>query len=217
MFRKAAALPVVIAALLVGSATPAFAPPPMHRVHVDETQSVINCGDVTGGIKWTPHLHSGAGSGAVTATVNLTLGSCTGNAPPGVIEVSKGRIRGTFSESNVGCLGLFSTSSGGSGTLTARWTYPKFFKFGVEAVLASNVTVATVNSTTGGTLMNGDDYLAVPGAFPNSSTGSFSGTNGGASDALNVDVGPSSTITAECSSQRGLRHLTIQSGTASFG
>jgi hypothetical protein len=197
--------------LLLGLAAPASASPnPVLRI--DESGSTVTCDNVVGAVTWSPNLTSRPESGASIAKVDLTLGECTSS---NAIPIAQGKIRGTLgSTSDLSCMSLLTSSAASwAGNLRVKWRTG-----GPDRIrLTSGITLITAKTTTVGVQPNGDDYLVDPNGMPDSSTGSFSGSDHGAGDSFMVDVGSSSVIAESCAASRGVKKLTVYSGVARFG
>jgi len=181
MFRKlllvgaAIAMPVSIVAVsggMAGASNP----------HTAATDSVA-CKDITGTLTFSPKIDAkGYTSGHISTKISATVTGCTvtGSTP---ITITKGTIAGTLvgatgtkTKPDGQCTGL---GKGGSeiGNLTTTWTASK-------GGPVPN-SVLGVKSNIGGTVGSGSTEhgtFSIPGATKGTSSGSFLGTNKGASD-----------------------------------
>ena len=150
--------------------------------HTAATDSVA-CKDITGTLTFSPKIDAaGYTSGHISTKVSATVTGCTvtGSTP---ITITKGVVSGTLvgatgskTSPDGQCTGL---GKGGTetGNLTTTWTASKG-----GPVLAS---VLGVKSDVGGTVGSGTTKhgtFSIPGATKGKSTGSFLGTNNGATD-----------------------------------
>ncbi len=189
--------------LIAASSTPAWA-----VVKVNATNYKVHCTSITGTISFSPALKlPGTTSGAEKSTVKLTLGGCTATPTTGgtAVTVTKGVVSGALTGSGgSACTGLLG-SSAQSGTLTTKWT--------TSPALSSGSTVLTPHTVLGGT--NGTNgTFSIPGAVPPSATGSFQGTDGGASTIASAVTSQTVTqLLTSCGTALGLKSVSIASGT----
>jgi hypothetical protein len=168
---------------------------------VNATTATATCTAVSGEAKFSPPISSSEAAGTTTTTVKATLTNCTSNL--GGLTVTSGKTAGSFvSNSHVvgtnGCSALAGASPE-TGSLTTKWkTSPK---------LTSGNSVTPVTQVYGTIESDGAAEFEIPGPGGHASgTGSFQGTNGGASDESNADsTVPATTLLATCSGKKGLK------------
>ena len=225
-FAKALFIGMLVAAPLTAissSATVGAAPAP-----VDATDYTVNCTSVSGTMKFSPSFHEGVFTvGFYTTTVTAQLSGCTVTPPAGgvPISVTRGKVTGSFesvTDSSYFEIDYVEPAPGflvpewypllspddptGPGQLTTTWrTSPK---------LSSGRTVTTVTSSLGGTA-GSEALFAIPSELPDQSTGSFSGTDSGASSLISTQA-PLAGLTTACAARNGLKRVTI-AGIAEFG
>ena len=165
----AVAIPLGLVTATGGLAGAKAAPP------INATTNTVTCTGVAGSAKFSPPLTTNEGAGNETTTIKAKLSGCTSNATG--LSVTGGSVSGSFSATHTagtnGCASLAGSSSE-SGVLTVKWkTTPK---------LSSGNSEVTVSSVDGGLGSDGNATFTIPGSTPDSGTGSFSGTDHGASD-----------------------------------
>ncbi len=198
VIAAAIALPVSVVAA-TGSMAGAGAP------KIDATHNTVTCTGVSGTVKFSPPITTNESAGTETTSIKATLTGCTSNAT-GLTVLSgsaKGSISSTHTAGTNGCTALAGNNTE-NGTLTTKWkSSPK---------LSSGSSVVTVHSVMGSIGSNGNATFHIPGSTPSSGTGSFSGTDNGASDATSAQTTTSaSSILATCETAKGLKSIGIQS------
>ncbi|MGB7052592.1 MAG: hypothetical protein WBG41_13580 [Acidimicrobiales bacterium] len=217
MIRKVllvAAVVAVPAGLIIGGGVASAKSPP-----INAKNDTATCTTVSGSAKFSPAITSSEKAGTTKTTVKATLTGCTSNAVG--LRITNGKTTGSFtSTSHVagtdGCTALAGTSTE-TGSLTTKWkTSPK---------LSSGNSVTPVTQTYGTIASDGNAQFEIPGPGGTpSGTGSFEGTNGGASDGSDAQTTTSaSSILATCEGKKGLTGFNFttppagQPAAASFG
>ncbi len=177
---------------------------------VDATNATVACNGISGSVKIKPAISANEVAGPSKITIKATLSGCTTSDG---VTVTKASVAGTLTSTRTagenGCAELAEGTggSGESGTLTTKWTTtPK---------LSSGNSVIHPTSFTGTLLTSGPDSgyvtFAIPGATPNGApSGSFQGTNAGASDAttgLTKETGAA--LITSCESKKGLSTIDL--------
>jgi hypothetical protein len=165
----------------------------------------IVCKKLTGAITFSPKIDAaGYTSGSLKTTVSTTLSGCTVKGPTPE-TVSKGTTTGTLispagtkTAPSGKCTSL---TKGGAvtGTLTTKWT----------ASVATPNSVVVVKSDKAGTA-GSHGTLTLPGTLKGSASGSFLGTNKGASDTTTSEASATSTVLAAQCLSKGLPSLKLQ-------
>jgi hypothetical protein len=203
----AVAIPLGLVAATGGMASAKAAPP------INATTNTVTCTGVAGSAKFNPPLKTSEAAGNETTSIKASLTGCTSNAAG--LTVTSAKVSGSFSSSHTagtnGCASLAGSSTE-SGVLTVTWkTSPK---------LSSGASSVTVNSVSGGIGSDGNATFTIPGSTPDSGSGSFSGTDHGASDTTTAQTTTSATsILSTCEGKKGLKSIGIespQSGNAAF-
>ncbi len=209
MFRKvllvaaAAALPVSMVAA-TGTIAGAKAPT------VNATNNTATCTGLKGTAKFKPAISENETVGATeVTTIAAKLTGCTSNATG--LTVKGGSVKGSFSDtitSANGCASLLGSNTE-AGTLTTKWTTtPK---------LSSGSSVVTVHSVQGGVAPDGTNAeFQIPGTVADSATGSFSGTDSGASGTTAAQS--KQTVTAlgkSCAGKSGIKGISLEPVTGS--
>ncbi|MGD0394623.1 MAG: hypothetical protein ABSC41_18495 [Acidimicrobiales bacterium] len=191
----AIAMPVSVVAVsggLAGASNP-------HTAGTD----TITCKTLKGTVSFSPALTlKGYTSGVTTTTVKTTLSGCTvkgstkekvtGGTASGTIKSTKGK-GGT-------CGGLTAASITDAGTLTTKWT----------ATPAAAPSVLNIKSVAGA-VKSSHGTFTIPGKVKGTATGSFLGTNKGASDKTVAQTTETTTALATaCASSAGLKSLAIE-------
>ncbi len=203
MFRKvlivaaAAALPV---SMIAATGTIAGASAPT----INATTNTATCTGLKGTAKFSPPISENETVGATeVTTIKAKLTGCTSNATG--LTVKDGTVKGSFSDtitSANGCASLLGSNTE-SGTLTTKWsTTPK---------LSSGSSVVTIHSVQGGVAPDGTNAeFQIPGSTPDSATGSFQGTDSGASGSTAAQS--KQTVTAlgkSCAGKSGIKSLSL--------
>jgi hypothetical protein len=141
--------------------------------------------------------------GTETITVKAKVAGCTTNAAG--VALKDGVVSGTFTSpitSTNGCAALFGNSNV-TGTLTTKWS--------AKPKLSSGNSVVTVNSVQGGVAPDGTNAeFEIPGTSPDSGTGSFSGTDNGASGATAAQSKQTTTALGTDCGKKGIKSLTLE-------
>ncbi len=203
MIRKllviAAAVAMPVSVIAVGGGIASASNP--HTAATD----TITCKTLTGTLSFSPKITAkGYTSGTVKTTVSATVSGCTvsGSTKETVSKgVTTGVLSGTpgsVSKPAGQCTGL-ATGGTETGTLTTKWT--------ASATTAPSVLV--VKSTAAGSV-GGHGTFTLPGKVKGSASGSFLGSNKGASDTTTSEATlPTSSLGATCL-KSGLTSLKIQ-------
>jgi hypothetical protein len=187
-----------------GSVAGAKAAPP-----VNATNNTATCTGLKGTAKFSPPISETETVGATeVTTISAKLTDCTSNLTG--LTVKDGTVKGSFSDaitSANGCASLLGSNSE-SGTLSTKWTTtPK---------LSSGDSVVTVHSVQGGVAPDGTNAeFQIPGSSPDSGTGSFSGTDSGASGSTAAQTKQTVTALGKSCAGKGIKTLTIAPVTGS--
>lgn len=168
---------------------------------VNATNDTATCTTVSGSAKFSPPISTSEAAGSTTTTVKATLGSCTTNAVG--LTITSGKTSGSFtsnphSAGTNGCTALAGATPE-SGSLSTKWkTSPK---------LSSGNSVMNVTQVYGTIAGDGNAEFEIPGPGGTASgSGSFQGTNGGASDSSNAEsTVPATTLLSTCEGKKGLK------------
>ena len=188
----------MVTAIGTGTIAGAKAAPP-----VNVTNNTATCTGLKGTAKFSPPISENETVGATeTTTIKAKLTGCTSNATG--LTVKSGTVTGSFSDtitSANGCASLLGSNSE-AGTLSTKWTTtPK---------LSSGNSVVTVHSVQGGVAPNGTNAeFQIPGSVADSATGSFSGTNSGASGSTAAQTKQTVTVLGKSCAGKGIKSLTI--------
>jgi hypothetical protein len=203
LLSVAAAIAMPISVIAIGGGVASASNP-----HSAASDTII-CKDLTGTLTFTPKIDAtGYTSGAIKATVSTTVSGCTVKGPTPE-TVTKGTVTGSIT----GPAGTKSAPSGKctsltkggleNGTLTTKWT---------ASVATPNSVVVVKSDKTGTAGTHGT--ITLPGTVKGSATGSFLGTNHGASDTTTAEASAtSSALATQCLSKSGLPSLKIQNET----
>jgi hypothetical protein len=153
---------------------------------VNATNDAVSCQQVHASVTFSPTHTSSESAGTTIATITAKLSDCASNAAG--LTVTSGSVSGSLSDTHAaqdGCTALAGPFGDPSlttvtGTLTTKWkTSPQ---------LSSGNSVTTVHSVEGSVAGDGLVRFDIPGSggAANSGTGSFSGTDGGASTIFSV-------------------------------
>lgn len=205
----AIAMPVSLVAAssgVAGAAKPVF--------NGNATNYTISCKNLTGTVTFSKPLNlTGYTDGTViTTTVSGTLTGCKASKAAGKVVVSGGTISGSLKgqpgtpgNPSGTCTGLLGNTTEGAGsTLSTTWS-------GSPAI-TSGPTVLHVAQVSGGTYVGKKSVsygqFQISGALPNTASGSFQGSDAGASDLTTAATTLSTTALAgQCAS--GLSSLGI--------
>jgi hypothetical protein len=182
-----------------GASAGAAKPPP-----VNATTNTATCTTVKGDAKFSPPISENETVGGTeTVTIKAKLSGCTSNATG--LTIKGGSVAGSFSStitSANGCVSLLGSNSE-SGTLTTKWK--------TTPALSSGDSVVTVNSVQGGVAPNGTNAeFQIPGTVPDSATGSFSGTDSGASGSTTAQsTSTVSQLSTDCG-KKGIKELKLE-------
>jgi hypothetical protein len=187
---------------------------------VNATDGTVVCSSIRGTVKFSPPLTTNEKAGTTTSTFRGTLEECSAtvpSSPPVIVHSAQSLVefRSPHGPGFDGCdipaaraadVGRAAGATSGAGTLTIKWrSTPK---------LSSGPSIVNVSSTETSVASDGNLLVQFPGPGGTSggATGSFSGTNSGASDTLAAQSDLSaSTIEADCSSKGGLKSLGVTS------
>jgi len=186
---------------------------------VDATPYSLSCSSMTLKITFSPALTNSPASGNVTMTLKNVATGCTTAAPAaGGPPVSVASVKGSgkLTLPNASCSSLV-----GGGFLGGTMTL-KIERTTGTAKLSSGPSLVTFGSFSGGVdPATGGLTLGLPGSVVGlpavQSTGSFSGVDGGRSDALSITDGTFATDQQQCAAHGGLKSLTFGGGTMSLG
>jgi hypothetical protein len=165
----------------------------------------VACTAITGTITFSPKLNdTGYTNEAVKTTVSATLTGCkaTGSfkttVTKGTVKGTITGVKGTASKKAGTCAGLEGSSTD-TGTLTTTWT----------ASPKDANSVLGVKSVTGATSSSGHGTFTIPGKVKGTASGSFLGSNHGASDVSNAETSDTiAQILSAC--KAGVSSLKIQ-------
>jgi hypothetical protein len=176
---------------------------------VNATNDTVSCQHVNGSATFSPTVTSSEPAGTTVTTIMVKLSDCTSNAAG--LTVTSGSVSGSLSDTHGaedGCTSLVGPLGDPSfitvtGTLTTKWkTSPR---------LSSGNSVTTVHSVDGSVAGDGLAKFDIPGTggTASSGTGSFSGTDGGASTIFSVlSKSSAASILSTCDS-RGLTSIIV--------
>jgi hypothetical protein len=188
LIGAAVATPLGLIAVTGGSAG-AAAP------KVNATNDTVICRHVSGSATFSPTVTSSEPAGTTVTTITAKLTDCTSNAAG--LTVKSGRVSGMVFDihgAGYGCMSLAGLTTV-TGTLTTTWkTSPQ---------LSSGSSVTTVNSVDGSVDGDGRVTFEIPGngGTASSGTGSFSGTDGGATSRFSaLTRRPATSILSTCDS-----------------
>lgn len=189
-----------VAAACSSSGSSSTAPPGTKTPFV--ATGSLHCKKVKGTVQFSPPLTT-AGGRSETTTVVASLGDCT---PAGSTDKTKphGTARLTLNTPSNACSSLTTSQAA---TVNITWR-PK-------RIEPTSVSFTGFDVTS----QNGNYGFTLPGTGHTASlTGSFAGTDGGATSIASIfsDQG-SSQILAACGSSSGLSAVTITSGTVTLG
>ncbi len=219
MIRKVllvAAAVAVPAGLVIGGGIAAAKSPP-----INAKTDTATCTTVSGSAKFSPAVTSSEKAGTTKTTVKATLKGCTSNAAG--LKITDGKTTGSFTSNTHaagtnGCSALVGATPE-TGSLTTKWkTTPKLSS-------GNSVTPVTqvYGTVTSGSPPNAQFEIPGPGGTA-SGTGSFEGTNGGASDESDAQSTVSAaSLLATCDGKKGLTGFNFttppagQPAAASFG
>jgi len=202
LVAAATAMPIGLIAATGGLANATAAPP------VNATNYTVNCTGIAGSAKFSPAVTSDESAGTGTIAIKATLSGCTATPTTGgtAVTITSAKVAGTLSSTRTagenGCAAL-AGGSDATGNLVTTWkTTPK---------LVSATSTIKVNSIAGSIGGDGNAYFNIPGTVPNgTASGSFQGTNGGASDATSAQTTTSAAaIATTCVGKKGLKSIDI--------
>jgi hypothetical protein len=199
LVAAAAAMPIGFIAATGGMASAKAAPP------VNATTATVTCTGITGTAKFAPAVTTDESAGTGTTSIKAALTGCTTNDG---VTVTGAKVAGSLSTTRTagenGCVALAGGSSA-VGTLTTTWkTTPKLTS------PTSSIAVKSIAGSIGG---DGNATFTIPGTTPNgAASGSFQGTNGGASDTTTAQsTASAATILSTCEGKKGLKSFTFDS------
>ena len=183
---------------------------------VDATQYTASCTTFTGGLHFKPHLVNDPTP--VTATVKAALSGCTAEPDNSgtAVDLVTGKITGTLTI-NVGsssdCAMWFGGSYATTGSLTISWKTAK----GSPKLSSGNTVVTPGGLTTGLTGQGGSVTLQIPDSPGDiNNTGSFSGSDAGASDSFSFDGEAGSTVFRQCYNENTGMHKLLYENASPF-
>jgi hypothetical protein len=172
---------------------------------VNATTATVICTGISGTASFKPSVTTNESAGTGKTSIKATLTGCTTNDG---VTVTKASVKGTLTTTRTagenGCIAL-AGGSAAAGPLTTKWsTTPK---------LSSGASVINVTSIAGSIGGDGNATFSIPGNTPNGApSGSFQGTNAGASDTTTAQTTTSAaSILATCESAKGLKSISIES------
>jgi len=171
---------------------------------IDATHGTVTCTGITGSAKFSPAVTTDEAAGTSTIAIKAALTGCTTNDG---VTVESAKVAGTLSTTRTagenGCAALVGGSSA-TGNLVTTWKT-------VQKLVSKTSTIA-VNSISGSVGGNGHADFNIPGTTPNgTASGSFQGTNGGASDATSAQTTETaSALATTCIGKKGLKVLDIE-------
>lgn len=190
MVMGAGALAIAAGMMAVVQVGPAVAKASSHKT-VTGT-GAVTCTGIKGTITFKPPL-TNTGNTAETASIKVTISSCSGGTP----TPTKGTDTGTIQTTTNSCTALATPNPSQTETLTTKWA-PKMAT--TIAHFGPDVPVTSPNvgfSLSGGT-----------------TSGSFAGSGNASANVTSSET--SSQLTAACAG-KGLSKLTLNSGTVTFG
>ena len=212
MIAAAVVIPVSVIAASGGTVEAAKVVPP-----VDATNYTVSCTVFSGGLKFKPALRSDFS--LITAKVKATLAGCTakpnGSGTP--VDITLGKLSGVLTinpatYTDCAIWGIGGTYSA-NGALSVKWKTAA----GTPKLSSGTTTVLPGSVLTGVTGEGGLETLALPGASGGiGGTGSFEGTDGGASDSFSLWGEDASTVFNQCYSLPGLHMISYFNATGSL-
>jgi hypothetical protein len=188
----ATAMPIGFIAATGGMASAGSAP-------VNATTATVTCTGISGTAKFSPAITTDEAAGTGTTSIKAVLTGCTTNDG---VTVTSAKVSGVLSTSSTagenGCTALAGNSSA-TGDLTTKWkTSPKL------VTATSTIDVKSIAGSIGG---DGNATFNIPGSTPNgAASGSFQGTNSGASDTTSAQTTTSAaSILSTCEGKKGLK------------
>jgi hypothetical protein len=156
----------------------------------------VTCSTVTGSFKFSPALTvAGGASETITSKTTLTGCKATGGVSP-----SKGTTSVTTVDPSNACQAVLEGAAKPE-TLTTKWS--------PGTIEPSVVSFPAPKSS------EGPPITFSLGGSGTTGTGSYMGTNGGATSSATVDIeGTVASLTSACEGKKGLKGLTINAGTA---
>ena len=193
LVAAATAMPIGFIAASGGLASARPAPP------VNATPASVTCTGISGSAKFSPAMTSDETAGSGTTTIKAALTGCTTNDG---VTVTGAKVAGVLTSTSTagenGCAALAGSSSD-TGNLTTTWkTTPK---------LVTKTSTIDVKSIAGSIGSDGNATFNIPGSTPNgAASGSFQGTNGGASERTAAQTTTSAaSILTTCEGKKGLK------------
>jgi hypothetical protein len=176
---------------------------------VNATNDTVICQRVTASVTFSPTVTSRQPAGTTIATIEAKLTGCTSNAVG--LTVTSGTVSGSVSDTHGvedGCTSLAGPLGDPSlipviGTLITKWK--------TSPMLSSGNSVTTIQDVEGSVAGDGLVKFDIPGTggTGSSGTGSFSGTDGGASTVFSVLTQSSATSILSACNSTGLTSVTI--------
>jgi hypothetical protein len=197
-----AAAVAVPTGLLVGGGLAAAAPP----AGVNATNATVTCTSLKGTATFTPPITSSEAAGTTKTTISAT--TVTGCTAAGVtVTISKGTASGSFSETHPaenGCSGLAGQLIV-TGSLKVKWAS--------TPTLSSGNSVATIKTVYGTIASDGHAEFEIPGpgGTPGTVTGSFEGTDHGATSTTTAETVKTAVSLLSTCSKSGLSSIALKS------
>ena len=179
----------LVTAIGSGPAMAAAAPSP----------GTVNCTTITGSFKFSPPLTLAGTGGSEVVTAKTTLTNCTAT---GGKTPKKGTTISTSTDATNGCVAVLQGAAK-SVTLTTKWS---------PGSIAPSVGTFPPATT------SGDPATIKFGGPGTTGTGSYPGSDSGKSSTAQITLGQTTAqITTLCQSAKGLKGLTVVSGSAHVG
>jgi hypothetical protein len=151
----------------------------------------VTCSSITGSVKYSPALTAAGGASTEKITTKTTLTNCVAS--------------GTGTDTTNGCAAVL-TAPGKAGTLTTKWS-------------PGSIEASVVSGPAPKTSISGSGVITVTyGGAGTTGTGSYPGSDNFASSKASITLAQTQAqIMSSCSSKKGLKGLTIASGSATIG
>ena len=207
---------------LAGSASASVVNPPSVTANGTATCGTAGHSGITGTITFTPPLKNG-GTASENTTVSIKEKPCTDTATN---LASGGKLKGKVKESlssltsTNSCTGLTTSAPE---TLTIKWSYKNASGVSLDTIANTVISFSgynIVSSTNPPWATAGDQGFQLPGGTSPtaSATGSFLGTDGGASSNAEAFLGlTAAQLASDCASSGGLASSTFAFGDAFVG
>jgi hypothetical protein len=198
LVAAATAMPIGLIAATGGIASAKTSP-------VNATTAAVTCTGISGSAKFSPAVTTDESAGSSTIAIKATLSGCTTNDS---VTVSSAKVAGTLTTTRTagenGCGALVGGSSA-TGNLVTTWKT-------VQKLVSKTSTIG-VKSIAGSVGSDGNATFNIPGSTPNgAASGSFQGSNGGASDTTSAQSTVSAaTLATTCTGKKGLKSFDFTS------